>query len=72
MEKPVCPKCKRSEIQFVLVGFMCCHADCKQFFVTPDATQVAVDFFVERYTGDNPENKFGMDGNLDYLKPILD
>jgi hypothetical protein len=66
---PVCPKCNRPETQFVLVGFICRHPDCHHFFSTPEATKVGTDFLVERYTGNNPENKPGLDGCLDDADP---
>ena len=71
MNLPNCPKCNRSEVQFVLVGFMCSHSDCQHFFETPEARQQALGFLVERYTGDNPENKPGMDTEVPKYKGKL-
>lgn len=67
--KIVCPKCNRPEVQFVLVGFMCRHNDCSHFFSTPATQKEAINFLVERYVGDNPGNKPGLDGSLEDIDP---
>lgn len=56
-----CSKCHRPETQFVLVGFICRHADCGHF-TTNDAVEAqATAILVERYTGNNLENQPGQD-----------
>lgn len=67
----LCPKCNRPDIQFVLVGFMCRHEDCQHFFAPKEVQEAAVNFLVERYTGDNPENKPGQDVNVEDYDPTV-
>lgn len=69
MNEVVCPKCNRKETQFMLVGFICRHDDCQHFFEIPETTQFGLNYLVERYTGNNPENKPGLDGSLEDIDP---